>query len=201
MVTKNDVKSAAEDEFNDYGWGVNRSLTIDGEHYPIEWVELIEGHEGDWDIKTKAVFKINLDGKDRLFAKEGRYRSHDGEYWDGPFYEVTPEVVTKTEYREVKVGTLTAKQVEDAINAQEEIEGWDWGYENTLTTNGVVLDVEWVAETGGMDEGSYASHVFKINDQLFKKEGYYASHYGYDWDGDLFEVESFTKTVTDYRRV
>lgn len=68
-----------------------------------------------------------------------------------------------------------------------------------IGSNVEVVDV--VTETGGMDEGSAASVVFKVGDQLFKKDGYYQSHYGYDWDGDLYEVEAFEKTVTDYRTV
>jgi len=40
--------------------------------------------------------------------------------------------------------------------------------------------------------------VIRIGDQLFRKEGYYASHYGYDWDGTFEEVEAKPKTITVY---
>lgn len=77
----------------------------------------------------------------------------------------------------------------------------EWGYFPTLSLRGETIPVEWVAEAGGMDKGSYAMHVFKVGDQLFRKEGFYQSHYGYDWDGDLTEVEAYEKTVTDYREI
>ena len=58
-----------------------------------------------------------------------------------------------------------------------------------------------VDETGGMDAGSDASVVIRVGDQLFRKQGYYQSHYGYDWDGDFSEVEPYARTVTDYRPI
>lgn len=51
---------------------------------------------------------------------------------------------------------------------------------------------------GGLDLGSEAWMVIRIGDQLFRKEGYYASHYGYDWDGTFEEVEAKPKTITVY---
>lgn len=70
-----------------------------------------------------------------------------------------------------------------------------------IVVNGQEYTIKTVAETGGMDEGSHASYTFKVGDRYFIKTGYYQSHYGYDWDGDFFEVEPYEKTVTDYRRV
>jgi hypothetical protein len=62
-------------------------------------------------------------------------------------------------------------------------------------------------ETGG--EGS-AEHIWQVwrvvtkagdldEVQYFKKTGYYASYDGSNWDGSLYEVEPFEKTVTDWR--
>lgn len=70
-----------------------------------------------------------------------------------------------------------------------------------IVLNGVEYKITQKDQTGGMDEGSAASVVFEIDGRHFRKSGYYASHYGYDWDGDLEEVEPFEKTVTDYRPV
>jgi len=70
-----------------------------------------------------------------------------------------------------------------------------------VTLDGVEFPIKVVKETGGMDEGSYASYVFEIAGRFFRKEGYYQSHQGYDWDGDFEEVEPFELRVTDYRPV
>ena len=92
----------------------------------------------------------------------------------------------------------TAAEVQEAANRAGDFE---WGYEASMTLRGESVPIDWVASTGGMDEGSNASEVFKIGDQLFMKSGYYASHYGYDWDGDLNEVEPYKRVVNDYRPI
>lgn len=65
-----------------------------------------------------------------------------------------------------------------------------------VVIDGVLLEAKVVHTTGGEDEGSYASSTFQIGDQYFRKSGYYASHYGYDWDGELEEVRPVQKVVT-----
>lgn len=98
--------------------------------------------------------------------------------------------------------TYTGKEIQDAVDAADvDLDGWDWGYTKSLFLDGEETAIKWIAETGGMDEGSNASVVFQIGNQMFKKEGYYASHYGYDWDGDLFEVESYVRQVDDFRPI
>lgn len=61
------------------------------------------------------------------------------------------------------------------------------------------------AEYGGMDQGSEYWLIVGLETsegtRLFKKDGWYASHVGSELDGALFEVESFERTITDYRRV
>lgn len=103
---------------------------------------------------------------------------------------------------------LTAAQVQSAIEVTDEKE---WGasewYEEVawergdkapyaLTIDGQTYVPEYVADHGGMDRGSDRWVVFKLGDQLFKKSGYYASHYGTDWDGELREVKPVQKTIT-----
>lgn len=73
--------------------------------------------------------------------------------------------------------------------------------DGVVTLNGVEYEWTSVADIGGMDQGSYAAVIFKVGDRLFRKEGYYASHYGTDWDGNFEEVEVYEKTVKDYRAV
>lgn len=75
-----------------------------------------------------------------------------------------------------------------------------WYFLYDLTLRGEVVSLTEVETTGGMDEGSHASVTFKIGDQFFQKVGYYQSHYGYEWDGDFFEVEPVQKTITVYKK-
>lgn len=108
--------------------------------------------------------------------------------------------------------SFTAKQVEDALRvAAEGGNGWysdpfqGLAYEDSdiesVEINGVGYPVE-VVETdpGGEGHGESVYVIVKVGDQTFKKEGYYASHYGTDWDGDFFEVESREITVTKFVR-
>lgn len=101
MISESTVRDYAESQIGPYRWGYAETLDLNGVDYPIEWVETILGEEGMWAAQTKAVFKINLDGEDRYFAKEGYYRSHDGEYWDGAFYECRPVEVTVSKYERI----------------------------------------------------------------------------------------------------
>lgn len=80
-----------------------------------------------------------------------------------------------------------------------DVYGWDEMYDDGfIVVEGVPVDYEVVHTTGGMDEGSHASVVFKIGDQYFRKEGFYASHYGTDWDGDFVEVVPASVQVVKY---
>lgn len=62
-------------------------------------------------------------------------------------------------------------------------------------------EIEVLDSTGGMDEGSNASVTFALGNQYFRKNGYYASHYGYDWDGSFEEVVPAQKTITVYKSI
>lgn len=90
------------------------------------------------------------------------------------------------------------------VAAHEEGKGTepDWNDLNIPITEvvfeGETVDVKLVHETGGMDKGSNASMTFKIGDQFFTKEGYYASHYGYEWDGTFFESKPIERVITEY---
>lgn len=63
-----------------------------------------------------------------------------------------------------------------------------------------------VVDGGGEGHGEHCELVFKLTgddgtDQYFKKNGYYASFHGTDWDGSFYEVTPTEKTVTVYPRV
>lgn len=57
-------------------------------------------------------------------------------------------------------------------------------------------------DTGGEGHGENVYMVFRlVNDDgtfFFKKDGYYASHYGTDWDGPFSQVTPVQKMVTFY---
>jgi hypothetical protein len=118
--------------------------------------------------------------------------------------------------------TYTPEQIEAAINegwlsksrysdTDYEESGWDglsYGHDApdnkvTLTLqdgSGDTFELEVVeAEPGGEGHGEEVWIVVKVGDQLFKKDGYYASHYGTDWDGSFREVKAQQKYVTVYQ--
>lgn len=68
---------------------------------------------------------------------------------------------------------------------------------------GTIVRVE---SAGGEGEGDSAWAVFKFTAKdgsvrHFQKDGYYASHYGYDWDGAFFEVRQVEKLVKVWEQV
>lgn len=62
--------------------------------------------------------------------------------------------------------------------------------------------VELVEEFGGEGQGDHVHMVFKFTlpegVEYWKKDGYYASHYGTEWDGDFYQVNPVVKTITVY---
>ena len=55
-----------------------------------------------------------------------------------------------------------------------------------------------VESFGGMDKGTTRWIVYKVGNRLFRKNGWYASHYGSEFDGDFSEVRAREKMVTVY---
>lgn len=98
--------------------------------------------------------------------------------------------------------SFTLTQLEEAV---QEVDGsWSefgWG-DIDVDIDGVTYSAKSVQRIGGSEgSGEYAAVIFSIDGRTFRKEGYYASHYGTDWDGELEEVESYEKTVIDYRAI
>lgn len=59
-----------------------------------------------------------------------------------------------------------------------------------------------VSSEGGYEGGGdYMDVVFRIGDQLFRKQGFYSSYDFNEWDGDLEEVEEYQELVTKYRSI
>jgi hypothetical protein len=83
---------------------------------------------------------------------------------------------------------------------------WDWERSGMYHVPEVGA-VEVVERVGGEGEGDHKHIVFRITPmwtsvtRYFKKNGYYSSYDGTDWDGAFFEVEPVRKTVTVYEEV
>lgn len=87
-----------------------------------------------------------------------------------------------------------------SIETIDDSEFWHEGYYNGPFEIPGLGTLEYVdGETGGEGSAEYIWQVWKIGDQYFKKEGYYMSHHGSEWDGEIFEVVPFEKTVTDWK--
>lgn len=88
------VNAVAEydDEYfwGEFEWREKRdepvSLSLRDESVLVECVESRYGEEGDWAVGTYVIIKVGT----QFFKKNGYYRSHDGEYWDGVLEEVKP---------------------------------------------------------------------------------------------------------------
>ncbi|WP_040828957.1 hypothetical protein [Nocardia jiangxiensis] len=90
----------------------------------------------------------------------------------------------------------------------------DWGWEDgTYRTKLCSFEIPdlgmltaLVVDGGGEGHGEYTEMVFGITapdgaEQVFRKEGYYASFHGGDWDGDLFEVFPVDRVVRFYEKM
>lgn len=98
--------------------------------------------------------------------------------------------------------SFTARQVEEAIESDPDFEGWtSVKYHDGpeyIVIDGVGVRLEYVDSYGGEGLGEEAWFVIKLGEKYFRMEGYYLSHDGYTWDGDLEEVKPVKKTVTVY---
>lgn len=108
-----------------------------------------------------------------------------------------------TRYTEEQVEDALSRALNDAYDTDPDDLSWDevnevLGYRGTLMTP--LGEFRGIADEGGEGQGDHIEFVFRVEDtgQLFKKEGYYASHYGTDWDGPFREVHAVERTVTFY---
>lgn len=95
----------------------------------------------------------------------------------------------------------TVKQIREAI--ERDYDG-DWGEFLYLVNDSddQVAELESLDATAvGINSGGekYLWEIFKIGSQFFRMNGSHDSWEGASWDGQLEEVEPYTKTVVDYR--
>lgn len=202
LVTAKEVESIIQGAIGYWDeWSISKvlSLTINDEVYPLSIVDSYTGSEGDYAAETYIVFRVG----EQTFKKTGYYRSHYGDDWDGPVVEVTKGEKTITTWEAKVYKPFTVAGVAEAV--EEDGDGWSefrWEGPDSIILDGETYPVKIVDTYGGGEgQGEVVFVVFTVGDRMFKKNGYYASHYGTDWDGDLVEVEAFEKTVTDYRAI
>ncbi|WP_152346628.1 hypothetical protein [Brevibacterium sp. CFH 10365] len=121
------------------------------------------------------------------------FEAHQDKLGDG-LDEIFYDGPSTWKFKEDEQGRMVLK--ENAANS--------WDYEKIdvpFLLRGVPTEVSIAEQTGGMDEGSNASITFQIGSQYFRKDGYYASHYGYDWDGAFYEVRPKQVTITQFERI
>jgi|SRR6185436_1829797 len=105
----------------------------------------------------------------------------------------------------------TTEEVFDALslalneNWVDDPDDLDWAEVNEALSYGGTLGTKLgtfkaVSEAGGEGQGDDIWFVFEVKDtgQLFKKSGYYASHYGTEWDGPFEEVRAVERMVVFY---
>jgi hypothetical protein len=103
------------------------------------------------------------------------------------------------------MSNFTESEVEAAIESNPDFGGWaEFKWSTTgrvllhVSLHGETLPVTKVDDFGGEGQGDDIWVVIRVGTQLFEKSGYYASHYGSDWEGPFTEVQAVQKTVTVY---
>lgn len=97
----------------------------------------------------------------------------------------------------------TAAEVKPAIEPESwnELSYEETGYKLAILLRDEAVLVEIVAKHEGGEYGYATFIVFKVGTQYFRKEGFYQSHYGNDWDGSFEEVQPVLKQVSDWEVV
>lgn len=111
--------------------------------------------------------------------------------------------------------SYTAKEVEEKIEAYQESGDYDGDYSGGIYCDlkdggyyaeGKSIEVpglgtlEYVEDYGGEGQGDDYWVVFKVGNQLFRKDGWYASYDGGELDGELYEVEAVQVQRTEYHK-
>ncbi|QBZ72442.1 hypothetical protein SEA_CIRCINUS_188 [Streptomyces phage Circinus] len=109
----------------------------------------------------------------------------------------------------------TVEEIKSAVAAFDAADDWNrdghfydeimWSRKGAaVRLDAIEADAFHVDRVGGSEgDGDHMAVIFRVGDQLFRKEGYHNSWDSNDWDTDygLDEVEAFEKTVTDYRTI
>ncbi len=122
----------------------------------------------------------------------------------------------------MSVETLTAREVAEVFDAEE---AWyfytpwraengerkqaqaSWYHLSDLARDDEIFTKDlgsfYVEATGGSTDFDSSGDMYVVirserTGQLFRKDGWYQSHSGSEWDGDLYEVKPVERTVVFY---
>lgn len=99
---------------------------------------------------------------------------------------------------DAEVESLSAKQIEALIEADENSSWWELHDGDAVRIDGLG-PVKHVAKHGGNEgSGEEMWFVIRIGSRLFKKSGYHASWDGSNWDGPFEEVRERERMQTVY---
>jgi len=106
-------------------------------------------------------------------------------------------------YHPYQYNAVTQRYQENAADTRTaNLESWHDVQDHFATATEVegLGTVETIDSDGGEGQGETIYFVLKISDgdtvRYFRKDGFYASHYGTDWDGTFAEVSAVQRTVT-----
>jgi hypothetical protein len=124
--------------------------------------------------QVEEAFAANFPSDDRLYDEIG---------WDNYERKDVDHAAHVQEYLD-----------QDEYNELADLLDWsELAYELNNKTVTIEIDgkqaaVTCVQQLGGMDEGTTADVTFNVGTQYFTKRGWYASHYGYEYDGAFEET-------------
>lgn len=195
-AVKNDIRGWDNLEYGSTPNGSpGRIITVDGVEHHIEHVSTTGGGEGGPE-HVEVVFK--LDGQ--LWLKEGRYSSYDGtDYEYGALNPVREAFHYETKYYSDDSAFQANPPVKDVI--EKSGPGWSrlYPWSNlSIVHDGNTYNVEVVADIGGEGEGSYAAIIFKVNGELWRKEGHYSSYDATDYSFGLLEKVTAQQDYVTY---
>jgi hypothetical protein len=105
---------------------------------------------------------------------------------------------------------FTVKELDKRLHGEDDFEDDDSGYVNFLDAiqyeDSVDLGEPFGVATrvdfqGGDGDGAWQRLVFKVGDRLFATEGNHSSWDSDYWENEVYEVEAYQKSVTDYRKI
>lgn len=109
---------------------------------------------------------------------------------------------------EKKIDQLIEKAETRGENVVHEENGWEDGYyaiEQASAEKPLVIDgfgaIECVEQRGGEGEGDEYWIVFKIGERYFRKNAFWVSWDGVDWEGSIEEVRPEQQTVTVWKAI
>jgi hypothetical protein len=144
-----------------------------------------------------AAFEVAARDESGLFGFRMSMESSWGEgistYVDeGPYPVTAAESVIYTKALPTEISLLAVEQYLEG----KSIDGWNEIFDHDSPFG----PIKRVSSVGGEGQGDQAYVIFQVGDRFFRKNGYYASWVGFEWDGAFEEVVPEETTVIRYVR-